>query len=466
MQRLPKRIFIFLSSLNFTILLLALLVLTTITACMADEIIPLFRSINPSRVTAVRSILHVFAPSDLHQSFWFKLLVIVLSLNLLACMVKRIPGSVRVLSLFCPEEAGTKPSSFIIENTFTVASLGWDFEHRLCALLAAMLSRPAVSRSGVSSVFFSQCGKLFHAGFYLAHGGLFIILTGGVLGFYSSAGDIYLREGESTDRLFIKEPGRAYFKKIDGAMRLDACEPLPPPTRLSSSSHTRYRSTVTLVREGTKDITGVLEGYRTFTGHGMRVGQARAPEEDRYRITLSVLPKKAGAKRMTLSLRKDQFCTIPETGHTIRLKSIFLPPSSPGPSFGASLEIYGDNQSLLHVPRLFSPASTIRQPWNEEYEFVLERIEDTGPASRCMRLSISFEPGAGLIWTGSAIAVAGFSLMFLLSHRKLWVTIERNTVGHSITVAGWASRNPDGLAHCANLVRELACQGPSGESYA
>ncbi len=79
-------------------------------------------------------------------------------------------------------------------------------------------------------------------------------------------------------------------------------------------------------------------------------------------------------------------------------------------------------------------------------------------SSSCMRLIVSTEPGAGLIWTGAGIAIAGFSLIFLLAHRKLWVTIEKSSGGYSITVAGWASRNPDVLAHYAELIKELAHQ--------
>jgi cytochrome c biogenesis protein ResB len=72
-----------------------------------------------------------------------------------------------------------------------------------------------------------------------------------------------------------------------------------------------------------------------------------------------------------------------------------------------------------------------------------------------MRLLISTEPGGSLIWLGAAIAVAGFSLIFLLSHRKIWVAIEKNIGGHSITIAGWTSRNPDVLQYYASLIKDL-----------
>ena len=75
-----------------------------------------------------------------------------------------------------------------------------------------------------------------------------------------------------------------------------------------------------------------------------------------------------------------------------------------------------------------------------------------------MRLLISTEPGGNLIWLGAAIAIAGFSLIFLLSHRWIWVAVEKGTGGSSITIAGWTSRNPDVLRHYARLIKKLALQ--------
>jgi hypothetical protein len=213
----------------------------------------------------------------------------------------------------------------------------------------------------------------------------------------------------------------------------------------------------------------VLEGYQTLAAHGIRISQAHAPEKDSPQLMLSVRAKKAGGKRRTFFLRRHQCFSIPETDHTVRLKDVLLSRDHPGTPLkksapeafvpcAATLEVYGETRSLLHTPLIASYPISLAQPGQEEYEFRITGVEDTESSSGCMRLLISTEPGGSLIWLGAAITVAGFSLIFLFSHRKIWVTIEKNIGGHSITIAGWASRNPDELAVYAASIKELAWQ--------
>jgi len=123
-----------------------------------------------------------------------------------------------------------------------------------------------------------------------------------------------------------------------------------------------------------------------------------------------------------------------------------------------TLEVYGKNNALLYKPRVTAHAGSPAQPWGKEYEFRLDGIEACESASSFMRLIVSTEPGAGLIWTGAGIAIAGFSLMFLLAHQKIWIAIENGGGDYCVTVAGWASRNPDVLEYYAGLIKKLALQ--------
>jgi len=467
MKRLLNRTFIHISSLNFTIILLVMFLLTILTDTMEDGIISFVRGVRLPGNNALSNFLNGYFSNDVHASRWFKILLILFILNLLTCMAKRLPGTLKALSSNISEESCTMPVAPLFEDTFTVSGLRPDFEHCLYRLLTKKWSRPAVHRNAGRSVFFSQQGTCFHGGFYLAHGGLLIVLAGGLLGQSSLSGEMFLSEGDTDDKVFFKENGNPCFRKLDYTVRLDTCEPVDPPVGSAKTSHRTSRSTVTILREGAEDETGVLEGYQTLAGNGIRIGQSHSQKEDSHQIMLSVLARKAGGKRRTFSLRRYQCCSIPETGHTVRLKDVFLSLDYPGASLKkttpatlapctATLEVYGKNRSLLYKPLVASYPVGLEEPWQKEYEFLITGIEDNKPHFSCVRLLISTEPGGRLIWTGAGIAIAGFSLIFLLAHRKIWVAVEKSSGGYSITVAGWASRNPDALAHHARCIKELA----------
>jgi cytochrome c biogenesis protein len=469
MHRLLNRTFIHISSLNCTIILLVTFLLTIVAETMEDGIISFVRGVRLPGSTAVSNFLTAYFSDDLHASRWFTILLILFTLNLLACMVKRIPGTWKILSAARTKEACTMPAALPFEDTFMVGGLRPDFEHCLYRLLAQQLSRPSVHCNADRSVFFSQRGTCFHGGFYLAHGGLLIMLAGSLIGQSSLSGEMFLRQGDTDDKVFYTENGNPCFKKLDCAIRLDTCTPVDSLAGSANTSHRTYRSTVTILREGEHDETGVLEGYQTVAAHGIRIGQAHSPETDRHHIILSVLPRIAGGKPRTFSLRRYQCCSIPETGHTVRLKYVFVSRNCPdalpvntasatAAPFAATLEVYGKNRSLLYKPLVASYPVGLEQPWQKEYEFLITGVEDTESSSGCMRLIIRTGPEESLIWAGAGVAITGFSMIFLLCHRKIWVAVEKEGDGYAITVAGWTSRNPDILKHYAGVIRELAWQ--------
>jgi cytochrome c biogenesis protein len=459
MKQVLNRTFIYMASLNCTIMLLAMFLITILTDAMEDGIISFVRSVRLPGIRTIGTFLNGYFSTDVHASGWFKLLLILFTLNLLACMAKRMPATLTVLAAPASEEACSMPAAPFLEEPLTAGALRPDFEQSLQHLLTKLLARPVVHRDADRSVFFSQRGKCFHGGFYLAHGGLLCVLAGGLLGQSSLSGEMFLREGDIDDKVFFHKNGIPCFGKLDYSIRLDSCVPVDP-------ARTAYRSTVTLVREGAADTRGALEGYQTLAAHGIRIGQARAPEKDGPQLMLSVQATKAGGKRRTFSLGRHQCCSIPETGHTVRLKDVFVSRDHPNTRLkkaapaasspcAATLEVYGKDRSLLYKPLVASYPVSLAPPGQEEYEFRITGVEDTESSSDCMRLLISTEPGASLIWLGAAIAIAGFSLIFLLSHRKIWVAIDKCVCGYSITIAGWTSRNPDILNYYAGLIKDL-----------
>ncbi len=467
MKQALNRTFMYMASLNCTIILLVMFLLTAIADTMEDGIIAFVRSVRLPGSRTVGAFLNGYFSADAHASRWFKLLLLLFILNMLACMAKRIPATLKLLAAPASEDVYRLPAAHLLEETIPAGTLRPDFEHNLQHLLTKLLARPAVHRSADRSVFFSQRGKCFHGGFYLAHGGLLVVLAGGLLGQSSMTGEMFLREGDADDKVFFNRNGAPCVGTLDCSIRLDSCEPVDPPVGRAAPARRTYRSTVTLLRAGATDTKGVLEGYQTLAAHGIRISQARAPEKESPQLILSVQATKAGGKRRTFSLRRHQCCSIPETGHTVRLNDVFVSRDQPVAPLeqaapeafapcAAALEVYGEDRTLLYKPLVASSPAGLEQPWQEEYEFRITGVEDTESSSGCMRLLISTEPGGTLIWLGSVIAVAGFSLTFLLSHRKIWVAVEKGTGGSCITIAGWASRNPDVLQYYAGLIKDLA----------
>jgi len=111
---------------------------------------------------------------------------------------------------------------------------------------------------------------------------------------------------------------------------------------------------------------------------------------------------------------------------------------------------------LLYSPAVFSKESNYQQPWDEDYDFSLLGIKNIEPRGQGIILKISSEPGGQLVWTGLAMAILGFSMMFFLSHRKFWVKVEEKSGHYHLTLAGWSSRNPESLKDYFDEIKRLA----------
>jgi len=452
-----------LSSLAFTLIILTFFTLTVTITIMEDEIISIFRDCSLSQGVYIHRLFNLFGFSDLYNSWWFKTLLVLFSLNLLVCTLKRIPGTFALLGLFSSGSNNAIPSNVSYKESFSLNTLQRNGEDRLRDLLSRELSSPTLHREGNTSLLFSQKGRYAHLGFYCAHVSLLVLLIGGVMGSSSYDGDVSMSEGETIDTIFINRDGDPCIEKLDFAIRLDRSEVASAAQRGNDSPENPYRSTITIVRKGKSVKTGILEGYETINYNGVRIAQSRFGHKGSDRVSLSVYPKIPGGKSRVHTLGRHDYFTVPETGHTIRIKNILSLHNSPLnekilrtsaasshnstaslSSHMVMLEVYGNNNKLLHAPIVFSRKSRDRHPWDEAYAFSLVGIEQDRPAYRT-RLKISFEPGAQIIWTCFYTAILGFAMMFTLTHRKLWVQVEKRGGTIHITLAGWVNRNPESL---------------------
>lgn len=475
MRKLANTIITYLSSLTFTVILLVALSVTVSLSLMEGEISAVMQRNQVWKETIPNNLFSLFGINDLYNSFWFISLLILFYLNLLLCILRRIPLTLKVLGFFNHRAAQQIPSRPGLKETFILHSINPHFIEQLRSLLSASISNPSLYYRGRLAVFFAQKGRYAHLGFYLAHGGLLVLLIGGLFSIFSYEGNLYLREGETVDTLFVKAGKTQCVKKLDFALRLDSCKGTSP----GNNSPLLQRNTISFLQSGAVQKIEFLEGYRTATYKGVRIASSSTREDFDYLALLTTTAKRPEGKTRVKSLKRHQFFRVPETGHLVRIKNIFSPSlstlqkssstrpvtrthnnNSPLSMYMVTLEVYGEGNKLLYSPAVFSRESSYQQPWDEDYDFALLDIKTIDSPGKGTSLKISFEPGGQLIWAGLVMAIFGFSMMFFLVHRKLWVKLEERNGYYHLTLAGWSSRNREPLKDCFKKIKELTHSAP------
>jgi cytochrome c biogenesis protein len=470
-KKIANAIIAYLSSLTFTVILLAALSVTVSIAIMEGEISAVIQRNQIWKGTIFNNLFRLFGFNDLYNSFWFLSLLILFYLNLLLCTLRRVPKTLKVLDLFNNRTTQQVPSNPGLKETLILSSINPDFIGQVRSLLSATISDPSIYYKTRLAVLFAQKGRYAQLGFYLAHGGLLFLLMGGLFSTSSYEGNLYLREGETVDTFFVKKGQEQCVKKLDFVLRLDSCS----KTSSGKNSPLAQRNTISFLQSGAVQKTEFLEGYGTATYKGVRIALSSSREDSDYLALLATTPKRPNSTTRVKSLKPHQFFRVPETGHLIRIKNIFSPSlstlqkyplkkpvtlsqnsKSPLSTYMLTLEVYGEGNKLLYSPAVFSRESSYQQPWDEDYNFSLLDIKKMDPSIKGTSLKLSFEPGGRLIWTGLVMAIFGFSMMFCLSHRKLWVKVEERSGDYHLTLAGWSSGNPETLKDCFKKIKELA----------
>ena len=117
-KKLLPTIIAHLSSLTFTVILLAALSVTISITIMEHEISAIIQRHQLWQGAALKYIISLFGFNDLYNSIWFKSLLILFYLNLLLCTVKRIPWTLKTLGLFNHKTDHQIPARPSLKETF------------------------------------------------------------------------------------------------------------------------------------------------------------------------------------------------------------------------------------------------------------------------------------------------------------------------------------------------------------
>jgi len=432
----PKKDFLhslwdFFCSLKLTMfLLISLAVISIIGTIIPQGTLPqqYLAQISPAKIKLYKA-LGFF---DMYHSWWFILLLYLLTLNLVACSIKRLPHIWKIITepvtVFGAGLEQSLTNLAVIKSPDEPETL----KEMVVTILKKEFAAPVVTEADGIWHVFSQKTPWCRLSVYFVHLSVIIIFIGAMIGsMFGYKGFVNILEGESISKVMTRSE-----KEIDlgFSLRLEQFS----VARYSTGAPKEFKSIITVLENGrpVPDYTNARVIVNDpLTYKGITFYQSSYGNAGNYFFTVTDLD---GKTLSNFKLDSQSSATLPDGSsiHVIEATKDVSPFTNGLSGPAAQVELHSPNgKTEKFIVYANHPELNIRHAQSHgagpvlHYRGAEERLY-TG-------LQVAKDPGVEIVWLGCTLMVIGIYVAFFMSHRRIWVRIQKGTV----TIGGNASKN-------------------------
>lgn len=369
---------------------------------------------------------------DMYHSWWFILLLYLLTVNLTACSIKRLPHIWKIITQPVTVFDHTFERSLTNVATFSSQEEPVVLKERLVALLEGSFATPVITEADGAWHLFAQKMPWCRLSVYVVHLSIIVIFIGTMVGsLFGYKAYVNIMEGESVAKVVTRSE-----KELDLGFSV-RCDKFSA-SFYASGAPKEFKSILTVLENG-KPVPGLehtaIIVNDPLTYKGITFYQSSYGDASRFLFTVTDLD---GKNAVPVTVLGTEPVSLPDGSEMHVLESTpDIAPYSPGLSGpAANVEIHTpDGKSERLVVYANHPELNIEHAKHHGKGPVLQYKE--GDKRMYTGLQVAKDPGVGIVWLGCFLMVFGIFTAFFFSHRRIWVRIQAGTV----TVGGNASKN-------------------------
>ena len=391
------------------------------------------------------SALNIF---DMYHSWWFQLLLLMLTINVIVCSFNRLSTTWKIVFVKIPPFNISKFRSLSNKEEFTSNRSLENLKNKYEQAASKKYGYYRAEQTDKGFCVLAEKGRWTRLGVYTVHLSVILLLLGGLIGsIFGFEGFVNIPEGETVNSIRLRKTEQIH--KLDFGIRCDDFS----VSFYETGAPKKFRSTLSIIENEISVLQKDIIVNDPLRYKGINLFQSNygmlPPEE----ITLNIMSRSTG----TVYKKKTKIGTpveLPEDIGTFVIKdyrnSFHYKGITLGETFIGIFNKKDGSTINIILPLKFAGFDKMRKG---DLIFSVADYDNryfTG-------LQVTCDPGVLIVYSGFVIMIIGCFITFFMSHRRLCIEVKKNGNKTKVMVAGTANKNKLGMqARVKNFSRNLA----------
>ena len=374
----------------------------------------------------------IFGLFDMYHSWWFQLLIVLLTINIIVCSIDRISANRRILFVKKPTFKLARFRNIKRKETFK-DDRSMDQLQKVCQVFVKRHFRHNhIETTDTGCAIYGEKGRWTRFGVYTVHLSVVLLLVGGLIGsIFGFDGWVNIPEGESVSQVRLRSQERVL--QLDFEIRCDDFD----VSFYETGAPKEFRSSLTILEQGREVVKKDIIVNDPLRYKGVNMFQSSYGKMPSDRLVLSFTSAKTGMV-YPLDAGLNQPLTLPEKLGTFVFKELRRSAKFRGHDIGDAyvgiLTPPGGDPVEVILPLRFPSFDKMRK--GEVRIAVVEQAQRfyTG-------LQVTRDPGVWVVYSGFILMIIGCYITFFMSHQQIFVELAASGKKTEVTVAGTANKS-------------------------
>ncbi|CAB1058778.1 Cytochrome c-type biogenesis protein Ccs1/ResB [Olavius sp. associated proteobacterium Delta 1] len=386
---------------------------------------------------------------DMYHSWWFQLLIVLLTANIIVCSIDRISSNRRILFVRNPSFRLPRFRNLKHRQEFTNAHTPQQLKDIFQAFIARRFRHSQVEATENGFAIYGEKGRWTRFGVYTVHLSVVLLLIGGLIGsIFGFDGFVNIAEGESVNQIRLRN--KPQMVQLDFAIRCDDFD----VSFYDTGAPKEFRSSLTVLEQGRPVLNKDIIVNDPLRYKGISFYQASYGNLPSNEAVLSFTNNNTG-KVYKNKATMNQPMQLPENLGTFEIKNFLQSSEFRGHNIGEAyigvLTPPGGDPVQITLPLRFPTFDKMRK--GNLVIAVVEHVPRfyTG-------LQVGKDPGVWVVYSGFILMIIGCYITFFMSHQQICLEIVAAGQKSRVIVAGTANKNKTGMETKVDRLTEKLTQ--------